>query len=206
MITKLKICGVTTMEDAQALVDLGVHAIGINFYPKSKRYIAQKDAKAFLEQISGNIERVGVFVDADISLVKQLLADDLIDVAQLHGNEDDAYCQKLSDSNMEFIRVIRVEPGDNEINIPDVIGKRILLDTHVAGYGGAGQRFDWSLATQLMQQQPELGVIMAGGITPENISEAAKVTPHMIDVASGAESFPGIKDMNKVSEMLKALS
>ncbi len=205
MTTKLKICGVTTSEDALALVNLGVHAIGINFYPKSKRYIAPQEAMAFLTQIHGRIERIGVFVDADINLVKQLLADDLIDVAQLHGNEDDAYCQELANSNMEFIRVIRIEPRDEQINIPEVISKRVLLDTHVAEYGGAGQRFDWKLATQFMKQHPNLEVIMAGGITPDNISEAATVKPHMIDVASGAESSPGIKNMEKVSKMLRTL-
>lgn len=204
MRTKLKICGVTTTKDAQSLVDLGVDAIGINFYPKSKRYIASEKAKPFLEKIRGKIERVGVFVDADIDFVKQLFTDDLIDVAQLHGNESDAYCKELINHDMEFIRVIRVEAGDKKIKAPNLASKRILLDTHVADYGGAGQRFDWKLATQFIQQHPELEVIMAGGITPENITKATAIKPYMIDVASGAESSPGIKDLVKINAFLKA--
>jgi len=208
MRTKLKICGVTTIKDALDLVELGVDAIGINFYPKSKRYITPQDAKPFLEQINGKIERIGVFVDADITLVKQLITDDLIDVAQLHGNENDDYCQELADSGMEFIRVIRIEANDTQINIPSIIGKSVLLDTHVAGYGGAGQSFDWCLATEFMQHHSELNVIIAGGISPQNITEVSVIKPYMIDVASGAETSPGIKDMDKVeriSHLLKSL-
>jgi len=205
MRTKLKICGVTTTKDAQSLVDLGVDAIGINFYPKSKRYIAPEKAKPFLEKIRGKIERVGVFVDADIDLVKQLLTDDLIDTAQLHGKESDAYCKELINHGMEFIRVVRVKAGDKKIKAPSLASKRILLDTHVADYGGAGQSFDWNLATQFIQQHPELEVIMAGGITPENITKATTIKPYMIDVASGAESSPGVKDINKVNAILNRL-
>ncbi len=202
MRTKLKICGVTTIKDALDLVELGVDAIGINFYPKSKRYITPQDAKPFLEQINGKIERIGVFVDADITLVKQLITDDLIVVAQLHGNEDDDYCQELADSGMEFISVIRIEANDTQINIPSIIGKSVLLDTHVAGYGGAGQSFDWNLANDFIKQHPEYKVIIAGGITVENVTEAISINPHMIDVASGAETSPGIKNLTKVRTML----
>ena len=93
------------MDDAQSLVQLGVDAIGINFWNKSKRYISPEDAKPMLEQIRGKIERIGVFVDADIATVKQLINDKLIDVAQLHGNESDAYCKELAEHHIEFIRV-----------------------------------------------------------------------------------------------------
>ena len=196
--TKLKVCGVTTPEDAQTLVELGVDAIGINFYPKSKRYIKPEDAKPFLDEIKGEIERIGVFVDEDIAVVKQLIAEDFIDVAQLHGNEDNAYCQEFINHKIDFIRVIRVQANDTSIKLPKVTGNRVLLDTHVTGYGGAGESFDWNLATQFMQDHPDHQVIMAGGITPENIAEACKIHPHMIDVASGVESSPGIKDQEKI--------
>jgi len=204
--TKLKICGVTTFEDAEALVELGVDAIGINFYPKSKRYIKPEDARPFLEHIKGKIERIGVFVDADIAKVKQLIKDDLIDVAQLHGNESDVYCQELADQGIKFIRVIRIEAGDTEIRLPEIVGKHVLLDTHVTGYGGAGQRFDWKLANDFIKQYPEHKVIIAGGITIENITEAISINPHMIDVASGAEISPGTKNLTKVRTMLNLLN
>lgn len=203
---KLKICGVTTPEDAHALVQLGVHAIGINFWSQSKRYISPQDAQPFLEQIKGKIDRIGVFVNEDINTIKQLINNNLIDVAQLHGNESDAYCQDLADSNIEFIRVIKVQAQDTEITIPPIIGKRILLDTHVPGHGGAGQRFDWNLADQFIKNHPQHQIIIAGGITTQNIAEAATISPYMIDVASGAETSPGIKDMDKVKTMLSLLS
>jgi len=205
MKTKLKICGITTPEDANSLVQLGVHATGINFYKKSKRYISPQNAQRFLKLLSGKIERIGVFVNEDISTIKQLITNNLIDAAQLHGNEDDTYCQELADNDMEFIRVIRVKASDTQINIPNVLGKSVLLDTHVTEYGGTGKRFDWSLATQFIRNNPELNVILAGGITPHNIAEAVAIKPYMIDVASGAESSPGIKDMESVIDMINSL-
>jgi len=129
MKTKLKICGVTTIKDALDLVELGVDAIGINFYPKSKRYISPENAKPMLKQIRGKIERIGVFVDEDLSTIKKLIGDGLIDVAQLHGNESDTYCLELIDCGIEIIRVIKIQAGDSEIPLPTILNQRILLDT-----------------------------------------------------------------------------
>lgn len=206
MRNKLKICGITTAEDAHSLAQLNVDAIGINFWSKSKRYISPQNAQPFLKQLSGKIERIGVFVNEDISTLKQLISNNLIDVAQLHGNENDAYCQELADHHIQFIRVIKVQAQDTQITLPYVIGKRILLDTHVPGHGGAGERFNWNLADQCIKLHPEHQVIIAGGITTDNITQAATINPYMIDVASGAEIAPGIKDMSKVKTMLSLLA
>jgi len=202
---KLKICGVTTLSDAQALIELGVDAIGINFWHKSKRYISPEDAEPILKQIKGKIERIGVFVNEDIKLLKKLISNDLIDAVQLHGNESDDYCQNLADNHIKYIRVIRIHPNDLTITIPKAIGESILLDTHVAGYGGAGKRFDWNLAERFIKECPQHKIIIAGGITTDNIAQASLINPSMIDVASGAESAPGVKDKDKVALMLAQL-
>ncbi|MGJ8655552.1 MAG: phosphoribosylanthranilate isomerase [Akkermansiaceae bacterium] len=205
MKSKLKICGVTTTEDAHNLVDIGVHALGVNFWNKSKRYINPQKARPFLDSVQGKIQRIGVFVDEDISTVKQIMQDGLIDAAQLHGNENIAYCEELINSNLNFIKVIRVQPEDNTIHTPESAGNQILLDTYVSGYGGAGKRFDWNLASNYIKHHPDFKVIIAGGITTQNIAEAASINPYMIDVASGAEISPGIKNMDKVKTMLNLL-
>ena len=202
---KLKVCGVTQATDAVRLAALGVDAIGVNFWKGSKRYIDPHDAKPFLNEIKGSILRVGVFVDEEISRVKEIYEEGLIDVAQLHGNEDRSYHEELVESGINLIQVIRVMKEDTEIKKPTYGASKILLDSHVSGYGGAGESFDWNLARKFIIANPESEVILAGGITPENIAQAAAIKPAMIDVASGAETSPGIKDFILIGKMLDSL-
>jgi phosphoribosylanthranilate isomerase len=203
---KLKICGVTQASDAYQLVAMGIDAIGINFWKGSKRYISPENAKPFLDEINGDILRVGVFVDEDISRVKEIYDAGLIDTAQLHGNEDRFYLEELLEHGVKIIQVIRVMKEDTIINKKTHGTNKILLDSHVAGYGGAGERFDWNLARKFIIDNPEAEVILAGGITSENITRAAYIQPSMIDVASGAEISPGIKDFDLIGKMLGNLN
>lgn len=206
-VPRLKVCGITTSEDAMQLVEMGVDALGFNFWEKSKRYIQPSQAAEFSHRLKGKILRVGVFVNASQDHIIQLLENDVIDVAQLHGDEDIHFCQKLSETNHPFIKAIGVKNKDSLNNLTDYRASAILLDAHAPKvYGGTGDTFDWSLAKQLIQQHPEIPVILAGGITAENTVEAIReVNPHVIDVASGAEISPGIKDFNKVAAIQKAM-
>lgn len=203
---KLKICGVTKEQDALDLVTLGVHAIGINFWEKSKRFISPQNATPFLNKIAGKISRVGVFVNQDIKTVKQIYHAGLIDIAQLHGNEDQNYLQELTNDGIEIIQVVKVTKDDQKIQTPTHKSQNILLDTHVKGYGGAGQAFDWNLAQAYIQNHPHQKIILAGGINLQNIQNAAKINPYMIDVASGAEISPGTKNLETTSKMLSTLN
>jgi len=198
--TSLKICGITSLEDALQLVELKVEALGLNFWPQSKRYITPEKAATFTTALKGKILRVGVFVNAAQDDILKLLQDEVIDVAQLHGDEDIAYCQQFATSGYPFIKAIGVANADSLNNISDYHATAILLDAHAPEiYGGTGNTFDWHLAKEVIEQNPKLPVILAGGITAQNAADAYDtVHPHAVDVASGAEISPGIKDFDKV--------
>lgn len=202
----LKICGVTTPDDANRLVELGVEAMGVNFWPKSKRYLDPKQA-AWLKALKGQILRVGVFVNPDIDDAINLVRAGLIDVVQLHGDETPYKASSLTDWVIPFIKAFGVNSAADLTRASEYGAAAVLLDAPAPGvYGGTGETFDWSVATAFIKQQPELPVILAGGIVPENAAAAiAQVRPAALDVASGAEISPGVKDFEKVRALLSAL-
>lgn len=202
----LKICGVTTRADADELVALNVPALGANFWPKSKRYLAPADA-AFLKDLSGKILRVGVFVNEPPALPIRLFNEGFIDLVQLHGDEAPEDAVPFRDAGIPFIKAIGVKTRADLDRAADFGARAILLDAHAPGvYGGTGEVFDWEVANGFMQSHPGLPVILAGGIVPGNAALAAStVKPAALDVASGAEISPGVKDFDKVATLLAAL-
>jgi len=202
----LKICGVTTRGDAQRLVDLGVEALGANFWPQSKRYLSPADA-SFLKDLAGKILRVGVFVNEPAELPIRLFNDGLIDVVQLHGDEKPADAAPYVAAGIPFIKAIGVKTLSDLSLAAQFGAAAILLDAHAPGvYGGTGEAFDWNVANDFKKQHPALPIILAGGILPGNAAlAAATVAPAALDVASGAELSPGVKDFAKVSQLLSAL-
>lgn len=203
--TSLKICGVTTEADAQRLIDLGVDAAGFNFWPDSKRYLNPKDA-AWLKHIRGRILRVGVFVNPSMDLPLRLISEGMIDVVQLHGDEDSEFAGVFSNAGITVIKAIGVKnPADVErAGGYDV--DAVLLDAHAPlVFGGTGETFDWSLALDFKKRFPNTPMILAGGITPQNAAMAvSQVKPAALDIASGAEISPGVKDFTKVRKLLEA--
>ncbi len=206
--TSLKICGVTRAGDAEQLIELGVHALGVNFWPSSKRFITPAAATPILQASQGEIVRVGVFVNADPDLPRRLLEDDLIDLAQFHGDESPAYCAPFAAAGLPFIKAIGVSHAGSLENITDYAATAILLDTPAPGvYGGTGEKFDWTHARAFIDTHPDVPVLLAGGITPENAAKAIhQVHPAALDIASGAELAPGVKDFDKVKALLAALT
>ena len=207
-VTSLKVCGVTLGSDAERLADLGVPALGVNFWPKSARYCTPDDAAEFLTDLEGAIVRVGVFVDASSELPRQLLDDGLIDVAQFHGTESVDYCQPYSESDFPFIKAFRLKKEADLESVGDYEASMILVDAAVKGkMGGTGVVADWELARKLVEDNPDLPVLLAGGITVDNAADALDaVNPAGLDVASGAESEPGVKDFKKVQTLLDLVS
>lgn len=201
----LKICGVTTADDAGRLAVLGVDALGANFWPGSKRYLDPSHA-GFLAGLKGRILRVGVFVNAGQDLPKRLFRDGLIDLVQLHGDESADECCRFAESGIPFIKALGVRGAADLARARDFGARGILLDAHAPGvYGGTGETIDWHLARRFGEEHADLPVILAGGITPENIAEAlATARPAAVDVASGAETAPGVKDFAKVEALLAA--
>lgn len=201
----LKICGVTLAADADKLAELGVDALGANFWPKSKRYLAPELA-GFLRDLDGRILRVGVFVNAGPDLPRQLFDDGLIDVIQLHGDETPADARPFAEAGIPFLKALGVRNVEDLAAARDFHASGLLLDAHAPGiYGGTGQTIDWTLARTFVEQHPDLPLILAGGITAENATAAIEaVRPAALDIASGAESSPGVKDFHKVAALLAA--
>jgi phosphoribosylanthranilate isomerase len=203
----LKICGVTTPGDAEQLAELGVDALGVNFWPPSKRHLAPENA-TWLVGLAGRILRVGVFVNQPPELPLRLLRDGLLDVIQVHGDETPEDIAIYQENGVPFFKGIGVKSSADLDRAADFRANAILLDAHAPGvYGGTGETFDWNAALDFKSRHPSIPLILAGGITPQNATlAAATVRPSALDVASGAETSPGIKDFAKVSALLAALN
>lgn len=202
----LKICGVTARDDANQLIEMGVDALGVNFWPKSKRYLAPEDATWLLE-MAGKILRVGVFVNESPELPLRLVREGYLDAVQLHGDETPEDAAPFRDAGVPFIKAIGVKTRADLARSTEYGAAAILLDAHAPGiYGGTGEVFDWEVASEFRREHLDLPVILAGGIVPENAGLAAmSVQPTALDIASGAEISPGIKDFQKVAAFLTAL-
>lgn len=201
----LKICGITRFEDAAAIVAMGVEALGFNFWPQSKRYLAPETA-AFLSDLRGKTLRVGVFVNASLDLPQRLFESGLIDCVQLHGDEPSTDIEHLVAANIPVIRALSLSLNKVTTDSPQA-ATALLLDAHAPGvYGGTGQTIDWQAAAQFVKRVQPKPVILAGGITPDNARDAIlEVSPAALDIASGAELSPGVKDLEKVAKLQAAL-
>ena len=202
----LKICGVTTSADATQLVEMAVDALGVNFWHKSKRYLAAEDA-TWLQELAGKILRVGVFVNQPSELPLRLVREGYLDAIQLHGDETPADAAVYREAGVPFIKAIGVKTRADLADAMSYGAAGVLLDAHAPGiYGGTGEVFDWEVASEFRRRHPELPVLLAGGIVPENAGLAAmSVMPAALDIASGAEISPGIKDFHKIAAFLTAL-
>ena len=203
----LKICGVTTRADALRLVALGVDALGVNFWPHSPRFLAPENA-GWLRELDGRILRVGVFVNEPAALPLRLISEGLLDVVQLHGDETPEETVVYQKYGVPFFKAFGVRtPADLE-RAAEFGAHAILLDAHAPGvHGGTGATFDWTTAVDFKTRHPQLPLVLAGGIRPENAAlAAATVRPAALDVASGAELAPGLKDFQKVAALLAALN
>jgi|688.fasta_scaffold24796_5 phosphoribosylanthranilate isomerase len=202
----LKICGVTSASDAEELVKRNVDAVGLNFWPNSKRYLPPDQAD-FLTSLSGRILRVGVFVNAEPAFAISLVERGWIDVIQLHGDEGPEETAIYQKPGLPFFKAIGVKSHTDLAHATDFGACALLLDAAAPGvYGGTGEVFDWNVARTHREAHPETPIILAGGIVPGNATAAAMaVRPCALDVASGAEIRPGVKDFTKVDALLEAI-
>jgi phosphoribosylanthranilate isomerase len=203
--TRIKMCGTTSIGDAQAAVHSGVDALGFIFVGKSPRYISAAKAKEIVARLPPFVDPVGVFIDCDVQKVLEIVRGVGLSYVQLHGAEDPAYCRHLARmaAPCKVIKAFRVGGESRKadfVKYNDVV-RGFLLDTYIKGQaGGTGRTFDWRLIKDLDLQRP---VILAGGLRPGNILEAIRmVRPFGVDVNSGAEVSPGIKDHAKIHELI----
>jgi phosphoribosylanthranilate isomerase len=196
MPTRVKICGITRLEDAQLAVELGAAALGFNFYPPSQRYIAPVAAHDIFCQLAPFVMAVGVFADeVDGQHVAGMARQAGVGVVQLHGPKFPQLDGPLG--NFALIRALAVRSGFDPKDLRGLKANAFLMDNFDSTLlGGTGKPFDWSVAREAKQYGT---IILAGGLTPENVAEAVRdVQPYAVDVASGVESSPGIKDPAKL--------
>jgi phosphoribosylanthranilate isomerase len=196
--TRVKICGITRPEDALLCVEAGVDALGFNFWPGSKRHVQVELAREIAAALPSGVLRVGVFVRASPEEVRQTVRAVGLGAVQLHGDEDPAL---YSDVGAQVWQVLRV--ADRLPEAPSPAAAAVLLDAKVEGFGGAGRRFDWRLARSAAGWA--VPVWLAGGLNPDNVGEALRLAGASgVDVASGVESAPGIKDPARVRAFVAA--
>ena len=199
MSVRVKICGITSAEDAHAAVEAGADALGFIFYEPSPRCITPEQAAAIIAGLPAHVARVGVFVDADEITVRATAVTAGLDTLQFHGSESPEFCARF---NLRTIKAFRVKDSGSLGQLPDYGTDAWLLDSYVKGEpGGTGERFNWDLAVEAKR----LGrpILLAGGLTPNNAAEAiAKVAPFGLDVSSSVEEAPGQKDSAKVAAFI----
>lgn len=202
---RVKICGTTQMVDAQRAYQLGVDALGFIFYKKSPRYITAADASEIIERLPLFVDRVGVFVNEPLRELEQAVEAGL-SVIQLHGNESPDDCNTVK-QEFPHCRIIKAFRVGNESSREDFTPYErcvdcFLLDTYVKGAkGGTGEIFDWSIIEKLQLARP---ILLAGGLSPENIVQAIEqVRPYGVDVNSGIEIEPGIKDHQRLQQLMQ---
>lgn len=203
MRTRVKICGITRVEDALEAVKQGADAIGFVFYPNSPRNISPERATEIISKIPAFVSVVGLFVDADPVFVEHVLSITHLDLLQFHGDESPAGCRQYSHP---YIKAIRVESDTNLVQyaVDFSDAKALLLDAFAEGVpGGTGLVFDWSLIPQSLA----LPIILAGGLNADNVGLAIqKVHPYAVDVSGGVEASKGIKDVAKIAAFMRGVS
>lgn len=201
MDTKIKICGITNLPDARLAVELGAHALGFIFYPKSPRYVKVADAANICNELPPFVTKVGVFVDELEYEIEKALNECLLNVLQFHGEEPPGFCQKFA---AKSIKAIRVRDEDSLQAAVEYDVDALLLDTYTdAEKGGTGKTFDWSLAVKAKEMLAP-PIILSGGLTTVNVQEAIrKVRPYAVDVSSGVEREPGKKDPEKLRRFIE---
>ena len=197
----VKICGLTRVQDAELAAALGARALGFVFWPDSPRAVTAEAAKAIAARIPKDVTKVGVFVNEDIERVRDIVDEVGLDFAQLHGDETPEYCQRLARKVIKAVG-IREDGGSTFASFDsDVL---LLVDAHdPAARGGTGRTVDWDAARAVAAERP---LILAGGLNAANVRLAVRsVRPYGVDVSSGVESAPGIKDPAKLRSFFEVL-
>lgn len=197
---KIKICGMTRLEDALLAIEGGADAVGFIFYKKSPRAVSMKTVRGIVAALPPFVETVGVFVDETAERINRVAEFCGLDAVQLHGDESPAFCKKI---RRKVIKAVRVKDADSISRLADYQVSGILLDSFNENQrGGTGNVFDWNLARRAKKFGP---VILAGGLGPANVGEAIRrVQPYGVDACSGVERSPGVKDPKKMRAFLRA--
>ncbi len=203
---RIKICGFTRAADVEDAVDAGAHLVGFNFWRGSKRYVDPLGSEDWLRGVSSMVVRVGLFVNASLEEIRCVVGKGLVDVVQLHGDESDVFCREVVAMGVRVLRAVRVRDVETGLQaMGGAPGRDVLIDAAVEGaFGGTGVSLNLDLASALVRNQAGKRVLLAGGLTPMNVALAVRtVRPAGVDVASGVESSPGVKDASLMREFCR---
>jgi phosphoribosylanthranilate isomerase len=204
--TKVKICGITNLEDARFVSGALADYIGFIFYPDSPRYIDPAKAGAIINWLEGP-EKVGIFVNQPLDDVQSTARQTGLDYVQLHGEESVEYCNLIE---KPVIKAFHISPDTTAVSLKEAVEPYIdsaeyfLFDTKLPGqWGGTGSSFDWSILKEIADMKP---YFLSGGLNPDNVRSAIELTrPHAIDLSSGVEESPGLKDFAKIEALFDEL-
>jgi phosphoribosylanthranilate isomerase len=200
--TAIKICGITRLDDALAAARLGAHALGFVFYAGSARHIAPERASEIIRALPPFVTAVGLFVDAAASEVERTLNQAPLTLLQFHGSESPEFCRRFG---VAYIKAVRVRPGLDLLQYAQLYdgARGLLLDAFVEGaHGGTGTAFDWNV----IPRELPLPVVLSGGLNPANVGDAIRrVRPWAVDVSSGVEAGPGVKDALKMAAFFQGV-
>jgi phosphoribosylanthranilate isomerase len=204
MTLKVKICGITNVEDALAAIEAGADALGFVFHRDSPRHVEPETVRQIIHEVPPLVLTVGVFVNAEQKVVRDVMDRCGLALAQLHGDETAAYCETLG---RPVLKAVRLQSRDDFLRLSELLGRArvrgLVVDAvSTRAYGGTGTLADWTLAAEAAKVGP---VLLAGGLTPENVTDAIRIVrPYGVDVSSGVESRPGKKDPPKVKAFIAA--
>lgn len=202
----VKICGVTRGDEAAAIVAAGADALGINYWPGSKRFVPLAETISWLRDLVGAVRRVAVTVNADDAALREMIESGAVDWIQLHGDESPERVESLAREGLPVFKALALRDRSSLERVAAFSSPTLLLDAYAPGaYGGSGATMDWALGAEAVTRFPDRQVVLAGGLGPDNLAGAiAQVRPAAVDVASGVESSPGRKDLAKVRDFLAA--
>tara|TARA_B100000809_G_C15091022_1_gene513199 strand:- start:66 stop:698 length:633 start_codon:yes stop_codon:yes gene_type:complete len=197
----VKICGITSFNDAIMAANYGASALGFIFYEKSPRYINPEILKTWISNVPSSVKKVGVFVNKDVDKVNKIAEELNLDMVQLHGDESPEYCNQMI---KPVIKVFRVNNKFDSIMLNNYQVATFLFDTYnKENHGGTGESFDWQ---SILQLNTEIPVILSGGLNADNVLEGIEVVkPSAVDVNSGVEAAPGKKDEEKIKNLFTIL-
>ena len=199
MPTRIKICGITRIEDALAAVAAGADALGFVFHAPSPRHIDAENARAIVARLPPFVSAVGLFVDRSPAEVESVLARVPLDLLQFHGDETPELCERFA---RPYLKAVRMRPGVDLLEYARRFrnARGLLLDAYVSGaHGGSGTRFDWSLVPENLP----VPIVLSGGLAPDNVAEAVRrLRPWAVDVSSGVEAAKGIKDPQRIRDFI----
>lgn len=200
----VKICGITRPEQAEEIFTLGADAVGINLWPQSKRHMPLTVAMNTLTGVAAQHALVAVLVNANADLINAAIGSGLFQALQLHGDETPRDVERLMNRSVNVIKALQVRDAASLTQIGDFPCQAILLDAYNPGtYGGGGHAFPWELAVRAKEMFPDKQIVLSGGLNADNVRLAVQQTcPVAVDVASGVESAPGVKDLSLVTRFI----